>query len=261
MCGWICGGGVKDGQMRGHLKFDIISKLYIIKNLLFLKKYLPRLFAGIHFCFPALSSRIYWIFRWYSDETLTNCCMLKSVELFLTKYLRKSCKCTSNSCTDFSSNVVNANIEPIRTNSRNKWNEPYSVDMGRFGCWSSSSAYWGRSNLYNNWQPSITSKYSIRLVVTSVMATPLLAVVVLLLFLCVMYSLTMSCTVFLAGISINFCWRLMASQSSTSHGLRSSGILILTSTFAMNCSSDSAVWSKRPRFFLQKCVIWKGFIF
>lgn len=59
----------------------------------------------------------------------------------------------------------------------------------------------------------------------------------------------MSLTVVLAGMSRSLCWRLMASQSSTSHGFSSSGILIFTSTLARNCSSVSTELLA-PRFFL-----------
>lgn len=63
-----------------------------------------------------------------------------------------------------------------------------------------------------------------------------------------MYASMMSLTVFFAGMSSSLCCRVIASQSSTSHGFNSSGILILISTLLKNCSSVSTDVS-RPRFF------------
>ena len=61
-------------------------------------------------------------------------------------------------------------MPPSLTNNLNKWMGPYSLLIGLSGCSLSMSACCSLSNLYNNWLPSITSKYSFIPAVTSKMA-------------------------------------------------------------------------------------------
>lgn len=96
----------------------------------------------------------------------------------------------------------------------------------------------------------MTLKYSTKPLATSLTATSFDGFDDLEDFLYAMYESMMSCTEIFAGMSRSLCCRVTASQSSTRHGLSSSGILILTSTFERNCSSLSTDASIRCRFFL-----------
>lgn len=96
----------------------------------------------------------------------------------------------------------------------------------------------------------MTLKYSTKPLATSLTATSFDGFDDFEDFLYAMYESMMSCTEIFAGMSRSLCCRVTASQSSTRHGLSSSGILILTSTLERNCSSLSTDTSIRCRFFL-----------